>query len=91
MNDFPKTDHGFFHLTQEGWVRQDLQPFPSNRVETWQFEMDWPAEDAKERVCLTKVWGLPGAEPGTLKALHAHYGAPVPPTPERNVTLECNI
>lgn len=91
MNNFPKTDHGYFHLTNDGWTRHDFLPFPSNRIETWHYEMDWPAEDAKERVCLTKIWSLPGADHGTLEALHARYGEPLPPTRERNVTLECNI
>lgn len=33
------SDDGYFHLTPDGWKRQDEEPFPENRVETWQYSM----------------------------------------------------
>ena len=54
--EFPKSEQGYFHLTPTGWVRQDQVPFPQDRCETWLYEMEWPQEDAKERVTLTRIW-----------------------------------
>ncbi len=91
MSEFPKTDRGYFHLTEHGWMRQDLPPFPANRAETWRYEMERPAEDAKERVCLTKIWSRPAISAESLAALQSRYGEPLAPTPERNITLECSV
>jgi hypothetical protein len=84
-------DEGYFHLTPHGWVRQDNQPFPDDRVETWRYEMDCPAEDAKDQVCLTRVWFAPGTVEKARDALRSSFGQPLMATPERNVTLECLI
>ena len=91
MSQSDKRDHGFYHLTPTGWVRQDLQPFPADRVETWVYEMECPAEDAKDRVCLTRTWINPGASGEQRDALRKRYAAPMTPTPDRNVTLECLV
>lgn len=91
MSEFPKTDSGYFHLTEHGWMRQNLPPFPADRAETWQYEMECLAEDAKERVLLTKIWSRPGLAGEKLAALHRRYGEPLAPTPERNVTLESTL
>ncbi|HJT41944.1 MAG TPA: hypothetical protein VJ750_00430 [Rhizomicrobium sp.] len=91
MDTFPKNECGFFHLTPEGWVRKDRQPFPQNRVETWAYEMECLAEDAKERVCLTRTWILPEIHSEAYKSLHARFGEPISSTTERNVTLECEV
>ena len=32
-------DAGFYHLRPGGWVRQDNEPFPNDRIETWRFTM----------------------------------------------------
>jgi hypothetical protein len=40
MDNFPKIEHGFFHLTPEGWIRKDYHPFPGDRLETWAYEME---------------------------------------------------
>ncbi len=91
MSEFPKTERGFFHLTPDGWVRGDLQPFPKDRVETWAYEMECLAEDAKERVCLTRTWIESKIQPETRERLHTRFGDVMPPTPVRNVTLECEV
>lgn len=90
MDEFPKIERGTLHLTPTGWVRQDQEPFPGDRLESWTFEREQPAEDAKERVCLSRVWVDPRA--GTERAaLSVRFGAPFQATPERNVLLECDV
>ena len=91
MSKFPKTDCGFFHLTPGGWVRQDHQPFPADRVETWSYEMECPAEDSKEQVCLTRIWKKSSLPQGDFDTLRARFGDPLLPTSERNVSLECHV
>lgn len=91
MAIFPKKERGLFHLTPQGWRRGDNQPFPADRIETWTYEMECPAEDAKEQVCLTRTWICSTATSQVSAALHARFGEPVLPTPERNVTLECQV
>lgn len=88
---FPKSERGYFHLTGSGWVRLDRSPFPADRVETWKYEMEREAEDAKEQVCLTKVWSDPKADGDRVANLHKQFGAPVKPARDRNVTLECQV
>ena len=89
MSDASKSDSGFFHLTPNGWTRQDGEPFPADRIETWRYEMELPAEDAKERVCLTRVWSDPDASAEEVENLRGRFGDPMTATPERNITLEC--
>ena len=91
MDHFPRTESGFVHLTPTGWSRQDRKPFPTDRIETWHYEMVCPAVDAKERVCLTRVWSDPGASAEEVENLRARFGDPMTATPERNVTLECQV
>jgi hypothetical protein len=89
MSDLSKSDSGFFHLTPNGWTRQDGEPFPADRIETWRYEMELPADDAKERVCLTRVWRHPGMSPEQCNGLRQHFSPPLRVGLERNVTLEC--
>lgn len=91
MSDFPRSDLGFFHLTPVGWMRRDRQPFPEDRIETWGYAMEQPAEDTKELVHLTRVWVKPGTTPQSCKALHDSFGEPVTPSLERNLTLTCEV
>lgn len=91
MNTFPKIERGFYHLTHRGWRRVDAQPFPDERLETWAYEMEWPAEDAKEQISLTRTWVRSDMTPRACAALHACFGEPVLPTPDRNVTMECYV
>jgi hypothetical protein len=84
-------DKGYFHLTPRGWVRRDNLPYPDERVETWLYELECPAEDAKDRVYLTRIWFNPGVTPGTRDAIRAKFGEPMMATRERNVTLECLV
>lgn len=89
MEKYPKTDTGLFHLTPKGWLRQDHQPFPADRVETWSYNMECPADDVREQVCLRRIWTSTKATLQHRDALHAQFGDAQLPTPDRNVTLEC--
>lgn len=89
--DFPKNESGYYHLTPKGWVRRDLVPFPDDRCETWLYEMEWPQEDAKQRVTLTKIWVSPRSDRIANDDLRAYFGEPIAPSPSRNVTLECRV
>jgi len=91
MSEYPKSDSGFFHLTPQGWVRRDNRPFPADRVETWSYEMECLAEDAKEQVCLTRIWENSRITPQDHDVIRARFSEPMLPTVERNVVLECRI
>jgi len=53
--------------------------------------MEQPAEDAKERICLTRTWKRPGVSATGLQAFHVCFGEALLPTPSRNITLECEV
>ena len=91
MTHYPIVDEGFYHLTKHGWVRKDHVPFPSDRIETWAYEMECLAEDAKERVCLRRTWKAQDAETQERQSLRGFFGTPVPLTAERNITLEADV
>ena len=88
---FPRQERGFFHLTENGWLRCDFEPFPLGRIETWQYASHCQADDAKENVRLIRVWSKPDFNVERLMRLHNRFGDPVQPSPERNVTLECRV
>ena len=89
--DYPRHERGYFHLTENGWMRCDFEPFPPGRVETWAFALNCQAEDAKENIRLSRIWSRPGFDANRLVRLHNRFGEPVQPSPERNVTLECRV
>lgn len=91
MSDYPIAECGMFHLTPAGWTRKDRAPFPDDRLESWYFEREQPAEDAKERVCFMRRWVHHDASQTTRDALHARFGMPYKPDPTRNLILECDI
>jgi hypothetical protein len=88
---YPRADEGYFHLTDAGWVRHDCQPYPSRRLETWKYELECEAEDAKEQVCLTEVWSDPTANGEHIAALHRQFGEPLNPVKGRNIKFECDV
>ena len=65
--------------------------FPPDRIETWRYEMELPADDAKEQVlpdsCLAPFRHEPRATPSTACASISSPALRV--GLERNVTLEC--
>ena len=91
MINYPITDEGFYHLTKSGWVRKDHSPFPQDRLETWSYAMECPADDAKERVCLRRTWKHRDFALQECDALRAKFGTPMPLTAGRNIILESEI
>ncbi len=91
LRDQRQTDEGYFHLTPHGWVRFDRKPYPSDRVETWKYQMEKPAPDAKARVRLSRLWVLSTADEASRDALRVRYGDAVMPNPDRNVELNCRV
>lgn len=89
MHGSPQSDFGYFHLTDEGWVRKDAQPFPAGRLETWQYEEERPANDAKDQIRLTRIWHDPSASQSQLESLHAYFGEAICPDTDRHITLNC--
>ena len=88
---YPRLERGYFHLTENGWLRCDFEPFPSSRVETWQYGLQCQSDDAKENVRLIRVWSKPGFDASRMSRLHSRFGDPVLPSLQRNVTLECHV
>lgn len=86
---FPINDSGFFHLTAHGWLRKDLHPFPKDRIETWEYEMERSAEDAKEQVHLARIWASTDIPAAHREAIYAKFGDAIHATPERHVMLDC--
>lgn len=88
---YPISDRGFYHLTRHGWVRKDYAPFPDDRIETWSYDMECLADDAKERVCLRRTWKARGWDQQECQNLRTRFGPPIPVTAERNITLEADL
>lgn len=91
LDTYPRFETGYFHLTGTGWIRKDYLPYPPDRVETWKYEMEREANDAKEQVCLTRVWSDPHATASDVAYLHRQYDHPLAPERGRNVKLECEV
>jgi len=83
-------DAGLFHLTEHGWVRKDTTPFPKDRLETWQYDMERPHPDTKERVHLTRIWFDSKSAPSDLDALRARHGDAIVPSADRHITIDCH-
>jgi len=91
MTHYPIRDEGFYHLTKHGWIRKDHAPFPTDRIETWAYEMECPAEDAKERICLRRTWKARRWDQQECQNLHSFFGTPVPLIASRNIILEADV
>ncbi len=85
------SDRGHFHLTPNGWVRCDDEPYPSNRVETWLYEMDQPEEDSKEFDTLTRLWVSETVSPVAREALRARFGEPLVVTKNRKLVIQSRV
>lgn len=83
------SDSGLFHLTRSGWSRQDVEPFPPGRVETWQYEAEHPSDAAKEQVHLVRLWSSAGTPAQERAQLRARFGYPVEIAHDRHVTIDC--
>ena len=63
-------DEGFFHLTATGWRRQDIEPYPEGRIETWLFKSSQTSGWSSEQVSMVAVWAaknIPRADRDALR------------------------
>jgi hypothetical protein len=86
-----ENESGYFHLAPNGWIRKDREPFPPDRLETWKYQLEQPAPDAKDEVTLTRVWISKDVTDAQSVALHGRHGEAVEPTLDRNVVLDCHV
>ena len=84
-------DSGFFHLTAGGWVRKDFEPFPKDRVETWEYHMERPHHDTKERAHLTRIWISAVTPNAQLQDLRKRFGDALTPSADRHLTMDCRV
>ena len=80
---------GYYHLTPEGWRRKDFEPFPANRVETWQYVSETPSDAAKEQVHLVRLWSSANASVTQRALLRAKFGVPIEIGRDRHITIDC--
>lgn len=69
-------DHGYFHLTPDGWLRKDDEPFPAERVETWEYDMTQASGWSKENISLTCVWVSDATARSERNDLRKRFGFP---------------
>lgn len=50
------SDEGYFHLTRQGWVRKDGEPYPNDRIETWHYSMHQSSGWSAEKRNLSCSW-----------------------------------
>jgi hypothetical protein len=93
MNDpqVSESESGYFHLTPNGWTRKDNGPPPPDRLETWKYQLERPAPDAKDEVTLTRIWISKDVTDAQSITLHTRHGEAVESTRERNVILDCHV
>jgi hypothetical protein len=86
-----ENENGYFHLTPNGWLRKDSEPFPPYRLETWKYQLERPAQDAKDEVTLTRVWISEDVTDAQSVVLHVRHGEAVQAMLTRNVVLDCHV
>jgi hypothetical protein len=91
LTQYPTEERGLYHLTPSGWIRQDKPPFPTDRAETWSYQIIYISDDAKERIWLTRIWKDCHLDSGDRKALRGRFGMPVDLQTGRNITLQCDV
>ena len=91
MSPYPTQDSGHYHLTRTGWVRKDGAPFPADRIETWSYSAECPADDAKEQVCLKRIWKARELAEPERDCLRNKFGMPIGLQTGRNITFECEV
>jgi hypothetical protein len=70
------SDDGFFHLTLEGWVRKDDEPFSEGRVETWRYSMLQSSGWSEVRRRLHCRWVDPNRSRVDRDAIRKRFGWP---------------
>ena len=85
---YPKLDEGFFHLTATGWQRKDTSLFPADRVETWRFHSETPADAAKQQVHLERLWTSHHLAPKQRDQIRARFGYPFRASHDVHLTID---
>lgn len=70
------SDDGHFHLTPSGWVRQDDEPFPADRIETWHYSMHQASGWSREHRTLSCVWVSPNISRAERDLVREQFEAP---------------
>ena len=70
-------DAGFYHLLPRGWVRQDKEPFPNDRIETWRFTMHQSWVTQPEYYDFRCVWADDKVSEKTRSEFRAKIGMPI--------------
>lgn len=87
--DYPRSDSGLYHLTPKGWLRQDCEPYPRKRLETWRYEMEQPAKDDKQQVRLTRIWITPTMSQHHRDKIRLRFGDAVQPSVDAHIVVDC--
>ena len=81
------SDNGYFHLMTTGWVRQDEEPFPEGRVETWHYTMSQASGWSREYRSLHCDWVSPDVSRADRDALREKFGDAISFPPSRDNTI----
>lgn len=81
------SDEGLFHLTPDGWVREDDEPYPADRVETWRYKSSQTSGWSKEYRNLTCIWADPNISRQERDAPRKKHGWPGLDPRDRNHTI----
>jgi hypothetical protein len=70
------SDAGYFHLTEKGWVREDDEPFPAYRIETWRYSMHQASGWSREQRSLSCEWVAPNLDRAERDKIREKFGWP---------------
>jgi hypothetical protein len=80
-------DEDLFHLTPTGWARKSDEPFPSDRVETWSYDMYQASGFSKEIVTFKRVWINEEVDQAQRDEMRKKFGFPYKSTRSREVSI----
>ncbi|MGD0288487.1 MAG: hypothetical protein ABSC63_02370 [Candidatus Binataceae bacterium] len=66
----------FYHLTPDGWLTKNEEPFPRDRVETWERRMRQSSGWSREDVWWQCVWVEPNTDRAIRDKLREKYPVP---------------
>jgi hypothetical protein len=70
------SDERCFHLTPQGWVREDNEPYPADRIETWHYSMSQASGWSRERRSLSCEWATPTLTRAERDKIRKKFGWP---------------
>jgi hypothetical protein len=81
------SDEGYFHLTSNGWVRKDEEPFPPDRIETWEYSSSQASGWSREYQSVHCVWANADVSRSDRDALRKKFGNAAHLTASRDNTI----